>query len=192
MKISWQWLSELVDLGGQTPEKLAELLTARGLEVESVDRLDKGFEKVITAQILERNKHPEADRLSLCKVSIGSGDPLEIVCGAQNMKAGDKVALAQIGASLPNGVTITQSKIRGVVSNGMLCSEEELKLKDKAEGILILPSSTPLGKPLASVLGLDDTTITFKPTANRGDLLSHYGLAREIASILQSKAKKPE
>ncbi|HUP58014.1 MAG TPA: phenylalanine--tRNA ligase subunit beta, partial [Bdellovibrionota bacterium] len=197
MKISWQWLSELVDLsslgsGPDAPAKLAEILTARGLEVESVDRRDKGFEKVVTAQILERNKHPEADRLSLCKVTTGSGAPLEIVCGAQNMKAGDRVALAQIGASLPNGLTITQSKIRGVVSSGMLCSEEELKLKDKSEGILILPADTPLGKPLAELLGLDDTILAFKLTANRGDCLSHFGMAREVAAALGVKAKRPK
>src|SRR3954470_10617832 len=128
MKISWQWLSELVDLaslgsGPDAPAKLAEILTSRGLEVEAVERQDRGFEKVVTAQILEKAKHPEADRLSLCKVTIGSGEPLEIVCGAQNMKAGDRVALAQVGADLPNGVKISAGKIRGVLSNGMLCSE---------------------------------------------------------------------
>src|ERR1700748_1508311 len=144
MRISWKWLSEMVDLSGVGgPAELAEILTRRGLEVEAIERMDQGFDKVVTVQILERNKHPEADRLSLCQVSLGSGEPLEIVCGAQNMKAGDKVALAQVGAKLPNGVQIAQSKIRGVVSNGMLCSEEELKLKEKSEGILILPPLTP-------------------------------------------------
>jgi len=199
MKISWKWLSELVDLKtAETPSKLAEILTQRGLEVEEVHTLAQGFERVVTAQILERNPHPQADRLSLCKVLIGAASgpgskdaPLEIVCGAQNMKAGDKVALAQIGARLPNGLVIAKSKIRGVESNGMLCSEEELKLKDKAEGILILPPGTPLGKPLAEFLALDDTILTFKLTANRGDCLSHYGMAREIASALGVSPKRP-
>ena len=193
MKASWLWLSELVDLSGVGgPEKLGEILTSRGLEVEAIERLDKGLEKVVTVQILERNPHPQADRLSLCRVTLGAGDPLEIVCGAQNMKAGDKVALAQIGAELPNGLKIALSKIRGVTSNGMLCSEEELKFKAKSEGILILPPATPLGRPLAEVLGRDDTIFTFKLTANRGDCLSHFGLAREIAAALGQTAKRPE
>jgi phenylalanyl-tRNA synthetase beta chain len=193
MRVSWKWLNEMLDLsavGG--PDGLARLLTSRGLEVEAVERQDQGLEKVVTAQILERAKHPEADRLSLCKVTTGSGEPMEIVCGAQNMKAGDKVALAQVGAHLPNGVKIAAGKIRGVVSNGMLCSEEELKLKDSSEGILILPAATKLGQPLAAVLGRDDVILTLKLTANRGDCLSHYGLAREIGAALGQKPKRPE
>jgi phenylalanyl-tRNA synthetase beta chain len=193
MHISWNWLSELVDLsrlGG--PKELAELLTKRGLEIEEIRSMSKGFEKVITAQILELNPHPQADRLSLCKVTIGQGEVLEIVCGAQNMKAGDKVALAQIGAKLPNGMTIVQSKIRGIVSNGMLCSEEELGLKDKSEGILILAPETPLGRPLAEILGRDDTVLTFKLTSNRGDCLSHFGMAREIAAATGQSLRRPE
>jgi phenylalanyl-tRNA synthetase beta chain len=203
MKISWKWLSELVDLnkvGG--PQGLSDLLTSRGLEVEAIDRQDLGLEKVISVQILERNKHPEADRLSLCKVDTGAASgpgskdsPLEIVCGAQNMKAGDKVCLAQIGAELPNGLKIALSKIRGVTSNGMLCSEEELKLprvNDKAEGILILPQDTPIGKPLAEILGRDDVILSFKLTANRGDCLSHWGMAREVAAALGQVPKRPK
>ncbi|MBY0470812.1 phenylalanine--tRNA ligase subunit beta [bacterium] len=190
MKISWKWLGEMVDLSGvETPQKLADLLTHRGLEVEEVRPLAQGLEKVITAQIVVRNKHPDSDRLSLCKVTIGKGDPLEIVCGAQNMKSGDKVALAMVGAQLPNGMAIAQSKIRGVVSNGMLCSEEELKFKEKSDGILILPESTPLGRPLAEALGLDDVIFTLKLTANRADCLSHLGVAREVAAALHSKLK---
>lgn len=192
MKISWNWLSELVDLSGvKSAEELANLLTLRGLEVESIDRQDQGLEKVVTAQILERNPHPQADRLSLCQVSLGSGAPLEIVCGAQNMKAGDKVALAQVGARLPNGLTIAQTRIRGVVSNGMLCSLEELKLAESSEGILILPAETKLGRPLAEALGRDDTILSFKLTANRGDCLSHFGMAREVAAALGVRAKRP-
>ena len=192
MKISWNWLSEFVDLSKiGSPENLAQILTQRGLEVEEVHSLSQGFDRVVTAQILEKKAHPQADRLSLCQVSTGTGDPLEIVCGAQNMKAGDRVALAQIGAHLPNGLKIEKNKISCVTSHGMLCSEEELKLKEKAEGILILPPETPLGKPLAEFLGLDDTVLSFKLTANRGDCLSHFGIAREVASALGTKAKLP-
>jgi len=193
MRVSWKWLSEMLDLSYfGNHAKITEIYTQRGLEVEEIHRLDAGFEHVITAQILERNPHPQADRLSLCKVTIGSGEPLQIVCGAQNMKAGDKVALAQIGALLPNGLKIEKSKIRGVESFGMLCSEEELKLKDKAEGILILPASTQLGKPLASILRRDDTILQFKLTANRGDCMSHYGMARELGAALGQRPKRKE
>lgn len=201
MQISWNWLSERVDLtglgnaltakAGVTPQvALADRLTARGLEVEEVRSLGQGFEKVVTAQILERNPHPQADRLSLCKVQVGAGKVLEIVCGAQNMKAGDIVAAALVGAELPNGMKIAQSKIRGVESFGMLCSEEELGLAPESEGILILPSTTEVGKPLAEVLGRDDTLFTLKLTANRADCLSHWGIAREVASALGVKPKR--
>ncbi|OFZ02172.1 MAG: phenylalanine--tRNA ligase subunit beta [Bdellovibrionales bacterium GWB1_52_6] len=181
----------MVDLKGVvTPEKLAEILTSRGLEVEGIERQDQGFGKVITAQILERLPHPQADRLSICNVTLGTGEPLQIVCGAQNMKVGDKVALAQVGAALPNGMKIDTGKIRGVISNGMLCSEEELCLKDSAEGILILPESTPVGRPLAEVLGRNDAILVFKLTANRGDCMSHWGMAREIGAALGLKPKR--
>ena len=193
MRISWNWLSEWVDLSPiKGPSHLAELLIRRGLEVEQVESLGRGFEKVITAKILERAPHPQADRLSVCSVTVGSGEPLQIVCGAQNMKSGDKVALAQVGASLPNGVKIGESKIRGVLSFGMLCSEQELKLKDTSEGILILPPETQLGLPLADFLGKNDVILHLKVTANRGDCLSHLGIAREVAAALGQKLKKSE
>lgn len=193
MKVSWNWLSEYVDLSGVGgPQGLAELLTSRGLEVEEIQPQAAGLESVVTVQILERAKHPQADRLSVCKVTTGQGEPLDIVCGAQNMKAGDRVALATVGAQLPNDMKISQSKIRGVVSNGMLCSESELGFQDESEGILILPESTPLGRPLAEVLGKNDTILVLKLTANRGDCLSHYGLAREVAAAIGKKTKKPE
>ncbi len=192
MKVSYQWLNEWVDLSGfNSPQQLADLLTARGLEVEDVRRQDQGFEKVITVQIINKQKHPEADRLSLCTVNPGSGEYLEIVCGAQNMKIGDIVCLAQIGALLPNGLKIEKSKIRGVVSNGMLCSETELGLKKESDGILILPEKTPLGWKLSDVFGLDDTVLEIKLTANRGDCLSHRGIAREVAAAIGKELKAP-
>src|SRR5690242_11617382 len=145
MRISWNWLSELLDLSSVAgPVALGEILTSRGLEVESIDRLDQGFDKVVTAEILEFKRHPQADRLNVCQVKLNEGAPIEIVCGAPNVKSGAKVALAQVGAHLPNGVKIVASQIRGVQSNGMLCSESELKLSDSSEGILILPQSTPV------------------------------------------------
>ncbi len=190
MRISWNWLSQLVDLSGvESPLALGELLTSRGLEVETIEKMDQGFEKVVTAQILDYRTHPQADRLNLCRVTLGNGEILEIVCGAPNVKAGAKVALAQVGAHLPNGLKIVSSQIRGVTSNGMLCSEAELKISDSSQGILILPESTPLGLPLADVLGRNDAILTLKLTANRGDCLSHYGMAREVGSALLRKPK---
>ncbi|NDG85107.1 MAG: phenylalanine--tRNA ligase subunit beta, partial [Proteobacteria bacterium] len=194
MKISYKWINEWVDLSGlKGPEALADLLTARGLEVESLHRQDQGLEKVVTAQIILKDKHPEADRLSLCKVNPGGGaEYLDIVCGAQNMKVGDVVALAQIGANLPNGMKIEKGKIRGAVSMGMLCSEQELGFAKESEGILILPPKTPVGWKLADVLGLDDTILEIKLTANRGDCLSHRGIAREVAAALGKPLKAPK
>ena len=193
MRLSWNWLQELTDLSSfESPQALADFLTFRGLEVEELHRQDQGLEKVVSVKILSRDPHPQADRLSLCKVTTGSGEPLEIVCGAQNMKAGDIVCLAQIGAHLPNGLKITQSKIRGVVSNGMLCSESELHLAAESQGILILPPSTPLGKPLASILNRNDAIFHLKLTANRGDCLSHWGIAREVASHTGKPLKTPK
>jgi phenylalanyl-tRNA synthetase beta chain len=194
MKISYKWLGEWVDLSGfKGPQELADLLTARGLEVEGIERQDKGLEKVVSAQILQKEKHPEADRLSLCKVNIGGGaEYLDIVCGAQNMKVGDVVCLAQVGANLPNGMKIEKGKIRGAVSMGMLCSEAELGFKKESDGILILPEKTPVGWKLADILGLDDTVLEIKLTANRGDCLSHRGMAREVAAAIGKPLKSPK
>ncbi len=193
MRLSWNWLSELVDLsmvGG--PHGLAELLTRRGLEVEAIESQGAGFEKVVTGKILEKGQHPQADRLSLCQVSVGGNEPLEIVCGAQNHRAGDIVAVAQVGAQLPNGMKISAGKIRGVLSSGMLCSESELGLKEESEGILILPPGTEVGRPVAEILHRTDHILTLKITANRADCLSHWGIAREVAAALKTKACRTE
>jgi phenylalanyl-tRNA synthetase beta chain len=204
MRISWKWLSEMVDLsnvGG--PRGLAELLTSRGLEVEGIERQDAGLEKVVVAHVVHREQHPQSDRLSLCKVDAGSGaEPLQIVCGAPNARAGIKVALAQVGAELPNEMKIGVGKIRGVESYGMLCSAEELKLElspamngaphGGKDGIIELAAAAPVGTPLAKLLGRDDTILVFKLTANRGDCMSHFGMAREIAAALGQKPRRPE
>ncbi len=194
MKISYNWLGEWVDLSSfKSPKEVADVLTARGLEVESIESQSKGLEKVVTGQIILKDKHPEADRLSLCKVNVGAGSEyLDIVCGAQNHKQGDMVAVAMVGANLPNGMKIDKGKIRGVVSMGMLCSEAELGFKKESDGILILPPKTPIGWKLADVLGLDDTIFEIKLTANRGDCLSHRGIAREIAAALGLPLKAPK
>jgi len=192
MKISVNWLSKYMDVAPLRADLSGVLarLTMRGLEVEAVHDLSKGFEKVITAQIEARDKHPNADRLSVCRVNTGK-ETLQIVCGAQNMKAGDKVALAQIGAHLPINLKIEKSKIRDVESFGMLCSETELAIADKSEGILILPANAPVGLPLAQYLERNDVVFTLNVTPNRGDALSHWGVARELAALLGQTLKQP-
>jgi phenylalanyl-tRNA synthetase beta chain len=196
MRISWNWLSELVDLSPlKGPEALADLLTQRGLEVEALEKQNLGLEHVVTAQIIEFHAHPQADRLNVCQVRNSESAPaLEIVCGAKNLHTGAKVALAQIGALLPNGVSIARAQVRGIFSNGMLCSATELKLPEPdgpSDGILILPDSTALGIPLADFLGRNDTILNLKMTANRGDCLSHIGIAREVAAALGSSVRRP-
>lgn len=180
MIVTYNWLKEFVDFD-QTPEELADLLTMLGLEVEGMERRFEGMDDVVVAIVLEKEKHPNADKLSLCKVNNGS-EILNIVCGAQNFQAGDKVALAQIGAVLPGDFKIKKSKIRGEESCGMLCSEKELGLADESAGIMILPSNLPLGIPVFSALGLKDTIFEIGLTPNRADCLSVIGIAREIAA----------
>ncbi len=192
MKVSLNWLSRYIDV---TPIRsnlndMISQLTMRGLEVEAVHDLSKGFDKVIVAQIEVRDKHPNADRLSVCKVKTGT-ETLQIVCGAQNMKAGDKIVLSQVGAHLPNGLKIEKSKIRDVESFGMLCSETELGLAAESEGILILPADAPVGRPLAEYLGRNDVVLEINVTPNRGDALSQIGVAREFAALTNQKMKLP-
>ncbi len=181
MLYSYNWLSEYLS-EIPPPEDLAHQLTMAGVEVESLRRLGAGIKGVVTAKILTREPHPNADRLSLCTVTTG-GEEHQIVCGATNMKPGDAVALALPGAVLPGGFKIKKSKIRGVVSGGMMCSGAELGMEEESEGILILPPETPLGMDIREVLGLDDVIFEISITPNRGDVLSIKGLAREIAAI---------
>ncbi len=185
MLYSYNWLKEFL-VRVPAPAELARILTMGGVEVDSFSDLGGDIEGVVTARIKTREKHPNADRLSLCTVTTGESD-FQIVCGADNMQPGDAVALALIGARLPGGFKIKKSKIRGVVSEGMMCSESELGLTEQSEGILILPISpeTPLGVDLKEYLGLNDTIFEISVTPNRGDVLSIKGLAREIAALTE-------
>lgn len=182
MIVTYNWLKEFVDfdLG---PQELADLLTMLGLEVEGVRHVGVGLDDVVVAVVEEKSQHPNADKLSLCKVNNGR-ETLAIVCGAQNFKAGDKVALAQIGAVLPGDFKIKRSKIRGEESCGMLCSEKELGLAAESEGIIVLPADFSLGVPVFDALGLKDTIFEIGLTPNRADCLSVVGIAREIAAKL--------
>ena len=190
MKIPYSWLKEFIDTR-LSPAQAQEALTMAGVEVSSCRFLGEGLDSVVTARILEMRPHPDADRLSLCSVTDGA-TTFGIVCGAKNMKAGDAVALAKVGARLPNGVEIKRAKIRGQASEGMLCSEQELKLAEASAGIMILPEETLPGKPLADALGLSDWLLEVEITPNRGDCLSVLGVAREIASITGEKVVLPD
>ncbi|MDD2523650.1 MAG: phenylalanine--tRNA ligase subunit beta [Endomicrobiia bacterium] len=189
MKISYNWLKDIVDFD-LLPQDLCHTLTFLGVETSVVSGGIK-WEGIITAKVLEKQKHPNADKLSICKVNDGEKD-YEIVCGAQNVEAGQTIALATIGAVLPGNFIIKPTKIRGVDSEGMICSEQELGLKEESDGIMVLDEKTPLGKKLEDVLQDIDTILEIEVTTNRGDCLSHWGIAREISAKLQKIPNLPQ
>ena len=193
MKISLKWLSDYVDVKefSAKPEVLAERLTAVGLEVEALENPAKSFANVVVGHIVELGRHPNADKLTLCQVDVGDGKPRQIVCGAKNHKAGDKVVVALPGAVLPGDFAIKLSKIRDVESQGMLCSESELGFKEESEGILILPSTAKVGMAFAEHADLQDVVFEINVTPNRADCLSHIGLAREISCLTEKNLKLP-
>ncbi len=189
MKFSVNWLREFVDLPNKI-DKLAELLTLGGVEIEAIERRGVNIDKIIVAQITASSQHPNADRLTVCEVNDGSGTKRQIVCGATNYKVGDKVPLALPGAKLPNGLEIKKNTLRGVESEGMLCSAKELGFGEDAAGLLILSPDAKVG---ASIVDLfpSDTILDVEITPNRGDLLSHYGLAREISALVGQPLRLP-
>src|SRR6266699_2103398 len=187
MKFSVNWLREFVDLP-EKPEEIADLLTRAGVETEKIETRGAKIEQVIVSQIVASSRHPNADRLTVCEADDGSGTKRQIVCGATNYKVGDKVPLAFPGAKLPNGTEIRKSKLRGIESEGMLCSAIELGLGDDATGLLILSPEAKIGAPIADLFP-GDTILDVEITPNRVDLLSHFGLAREIAALTGKKLK---
>src|SRR4029434_4021791 len=187
MKFSVNWLREVVDLT-KDPDEIAELLTRAGIETKNIETRGANIDKVIVSQITASSRHPNADRLTVCEVEDGSGAKRQIVCGATNYKPGDKVPLALPGAKLPNGTEIRKSKLRGVESEGMLCSPIELGLGEDASGLLILSPHAKIGAAIADLFPAD-TILDVEITPNRGDLLSHFGLAREIAALSGKKLK---
>jgi phenylalanyl-tRNA synthetase beta chain len=180
MKIPLSWLREFTDVQ-LTAEQLADALTLRGLEVRGVERWGANWNKMVVGELLEVAPHPKADRLQLTKVRIGDGPILNIVCGARNIAAGQRIPVALVGAEMPDGRRIERAEKMGIASEGMLCSGQELDATDDGDGILILDSSAPLGTPLVDYLGEDVIDVDVKP--NRGDLLSILGLAREVGAI---------
>ena len=189
MKVSLNWIKDYVEVRMGLKE-MTNLLTMAGLEVEGATSVGEGLEKVVVAEILSIRRHPNADRLSLVEAKTDR-ETFSIVCGATNIKEGQKVPLALVGARLPNGVEIRRSKIRGVASDGMLCSEIELALGRDASGIMILPGSFPLGVELGEALGLKDTVLDISVTPNRPDCLCVVGVAREIAALTHQRVKYP-
>ena len=181
MLVPLSWLAEMVEIRGSAKEVCA-LLTSSGIETEIASDARPSWDGVVTAVLKAVEQHPDADRLTVTRPFDGTTE-VQVVCGASNHSVGDVVALATLGTRLPNGVKIKKGKMRGQVSEGMLCSEAELGLSAEAAGILILPPGTPLGVPLADVLPTGDVVLETEPTANRGDCLSVLGLARELAAV---------
>ena len=190
MLISLNWLKQYIDLDGIEINEMENALTMIGQEVEKIEVLGENLENVVTAQIIEKEMHPDSDHLTICKVDNGK-EILQIVCGAPNHKAGDKVVLAQVGAKLAPDFVIKKGKIRGVESNGMLCSEEELNIGKDSSGIMILPEDTPVGVPMKEYLGINDTVFELEIAPNRPDCLSHIGIARELGAYYNKEVKYP-
>ncbi|HEY8423595.1 MAG TPA: phenylalanine--tRNA ligase subunit beta [Clostridia bacterium] len=196
MKVPLSWLRDFVDISDITPQELADKLTNIGFEIEEINYLGQNIEKVYTGKIIKIEKHPNADKLVVCEVYMGD-QTLNIVTGAKNVKEGDVVPVATDGAILPCGKNIKASPLRGVLSQGMLCSGEELCIDDsviegaEVDGILILPQDTPLGVDIKTVLGLDDYVFDISVTPNRPDCNSIWGIAREVGAVLGKKVNPP-
>jgi phenylalanyl-tRNA synthetase beta chain len=191
VKISFSLLSKFVDLSGLTPKTLAERLTMSGMEVVGLEDRSSAWERVVVGRIRSVAPHPNADKLSVTEVEV-SGEVLHIVCGAKNIAPGDVVPVALEGAVLPGDFKIKHAKIRGVESQGMICSEQELGLAPVSEGIYHLPADAPLGAPLAGVLSAGDAILEVELTPNRPDCLSHLGIARQISAILNRPLTLPQ
>jgi len=190
MRVSLKWLRELVDVSLDVPA-LVDLMDMTGTKVEAVHTVGAVVDGVVVGQILTKERHPEADKLWVTTVDVGAASPLQIVCGAQNFEAGDKVPVALVGATLPNGVTIKKAKLRGVASEGMNCSAAELGLGADQSGLLILPSDAPVGMPFFEYHGTADTVLEFEITPNRPDCLSVAGVAREVGAVTGVSARVP-
>lgn len=198
MKVSTEWLSDYVSLDQVDIEQLAEQITRSGIEIDSIENRNQGVTNVVVGYVKSKEKHPDADKLNVCIVDAGTGEDLQIVCGAKNVDAGQKVPVAMVGAKLPGGLEIKKAKLRGVVSQGMICSAKELGMNDKLlpkeiqEGILVLPESTEIGTSILEVLGLSDKVLDFDLTPNRSDCLSMIGAAFEVGAILGREVKLPQ
>lgn len=192
MKISLKWLSDYIELDDLSADEIAEIITKAGLEVDEIIDNRKVYDNFVVGFVKETKKHPNADKLTLCVVTDGKED-FNVVCGAPNVKTGQKIAFAKVGAKIPNGeFEIKKAKIRGEVSTGMICSESELGISDNHDGIMVLDSSLKEGTELSKALGLDDVTFEIDLTPNRADALSHIGIARDLSASLNRPFKLPD
>jgi phenylalanyl-tRNA synthetase beta chain len=182
MKLSERWLREWVDPPVDTAGIVSQL-TMAGLEVDGTAPATPAFSSVVVGLVEAVERHPDADKLTVCRVDVGAADTLAIVCGAPNVRAGMKAPVALVGAELPGGLKVKRARLRGVESAGMLCSERELGLGDSHAGLWDLPADAPVGRDLRDWLGLDDAVIDVDLTPNRGDCFSVLGIARELALI---------
>ncbi|URN92797.1 MAG: phenylalanine--tRNA ligase subunit beta [Candidatus Pristimantibacillus lignocellulolyticus] len=198
MKVSYKWLEQYVDLSNITAAELAEMMTRGGIEIDIVEARNQGVSGVVVGYVKSKEKHPDADKLNVCKVDVGSGEELQIVCGASNVDAGQHVPVAVVGAKMPGDFKIKRAKLRGVESQGMICSAKELGVNDKLlpkeqqEGILVLPSTLALGTPIEDVLDLNDHVLELDLTPNRSDALSMIGVAYEVAALTGREVKLPQ
>ncbi len=193
MRLSYRWLDELVGLKDLPADTIARRLTFHTAEVEGVETVGEGLAGVVTGRVVAVRPHPDADRLRLCTVDLGDGTTPEVVCGAPNVAEGQVVCYARVGLTLPNGVKLKKAKIRGVESVGMICAEDELGLGEGHAGIIELPEGTPIGVPVAQVLGADDEVFVIDNPAitHRPDLWGHVGYARELGALLGERFTPP-
>ncbi|MET0786588.1 MAG: phenylalanine--tRNA ligase subunit beta, partial [Paenisporosarcina sp.] len=197
MLVSTKWLADYINTKGVAPADLAEMITRSGIEVDAVIDRSHGMTNVVVGHVLERVKHPEADKLSICQVDVGE-EVTQIICGAPNVAAGQKVIVARPGAVLPGGIKIKKAKLRGEESNGMICSLQELAIEGKlvpkaySEGIYVLPEDSKPGADALEVLGLNDIVLELGLTPNRADAMSMLGVAYEVGAIISEEMKYPE
>ncbi|AOM82294.1 phenylalanine--tRNA ligase subunit beta [Salisediminibacterium beveridgei] len=198
MLVSYKWLQRYVDLSDVSPEEVAEQMTRSGIEVDSIERKDEEITKLQVGKVLACEKHPDADKLSVCQVNVGEENPVQIVCGAANVGADQYVLVSRVGGRLPGGMKIKRAKLRGVESEGMICSLQELGFDGKvipkkyAEGIYNFPTAYTPGEDAVPLLGLDDVILELDLTPNRADALSMLGVAYEVAAIFDREVLIPE
>jgi len=198
MFVSYKWLQEYVDLTGVTATELADKITKSGIEVEGVETLNEGMKGLVVGHVLEREQHPNADKLNKCLVDVGDEQPVQIICGAPNVDKGQYVIVAKVGAVLPGNFKIKKAKLRGEESNGMICSLQELGVESKlvakefSEGIFVFPSDVTVGEDALAQLNRDDEILELGLTPNRADCLSMLGVAYEVAAILGKEVKMPQ
>lgn len=192
MRVSLNWLKNYIDISNYSPIDLKNILTNSGLEVEAIEEIGKSLEGFVVGEVISKEKHPNADKLSVCKVNDGK-EIYQVICGAPNVEAGQKIVFAPLGVIIPGtGEKLKKAKIRGVESFGMICSEMELGLGDDHTGIVVLDNNAPIGMPINEYLGLNDYVLEIGITPNRPDALSHVGIARELSALTKKKFVFPK